>query len=133
MTDNANTQSLAQGVSIGIVDITQATPQPGVAQLKTLMRISDQGQAVDLPIYTSHYNPGDVTGTLQVLGLSLQITARCPNVYCNPYYIMVNVYRGGTAVVQEGFKKFFDGSQMDRFLLVPPDQWLDFNKMTQTL
>jgi len=96
----------------------------------------------DYQITTTHTNYGTTsaagaTVTQNFSGADFQITGICSNQYCSPYYLIINITRGGQPVKQTAEKKFFyysgDASQQDLFLSRGPSEFMTVDQIINTL
>lgn len=114
----ADAAAAAMGYNTDILGIT--APQAvgsGALSVTSYIKVN----ANNYQIVTTHTQPLAVSTTMQAFdGANFEVNGVCANVNCNPYYLVINITRGGQQIKQTAMKKFFyySGSSSSQDLIL---------------
>lgn len=109
-TQQAAEQAAAEGLIADVVDIQRHWLAPVEQGLRVTSMILVNNQQI--PVTTTHKATEVVEGRVNVSGYTVVFHAMCANEACNPYYAALEVYQGNLLKIQEGIRKYFEGTNI---------------------
>jgi len=131
----ADAAAAAAGYDTDILAVTQPQTIAGGVSVMSYLKVNTYNYKVT----TTHTSVGTVSTVRQNLnGADFEINAVCATAECNPYYLVINITRGGQPIKQTAMKKYFwysgsaDSSQ-DLIMSNGPGEFLPVQSAIATL
>ncbi|WP_413291544.1 hypothetical protein [Bdellovibrio sp. HCB337] len=100
----ADAAAAAMGYNTDILGVMQPQSANSALSVTSYIRVN----ANNYQVVTTHYQALAISKTVQNFdGATFEVNGVCANNNCNPYYLIVNITRGGQQIKQTAMKKYF--------------------------